>query len=205
MSVLQSIERQDNKLSDLLLDHAVKPSDVTLTAILGLKDRVPSDGARERVPSPSPLAESAPVASTRAPKATQKRKPIKGTGRAVKSKTVVRKAAAKRRGIAVRRGAVKATTRPQRSTASPKAHRAATLPQRLSLAAVKRYLEAHDFRPVDNRSFGGGIWVLAPERRFAPVAKLLGGRGVKCKFFPAGTRQREERSSWLIDAFKRLS
>ena len=54
-SVLQSIERQDNKLSDVLWNHAIAPSDVTLTAIMGLKDRVASEGARDEAVSPPQL------------------------------------------------------------------------------------------------------------------------------------------------------
>lgn len=79
------------------------------------------------------------------------------------------------------------------------------LPRVLSMDAVMRYLHGKGFRAVDNRTLGGGVWVMTQERKFADHAAKLASRGVRCKFFPPGTRRKEDRASWLIDAFKRLS
>lgn len=204
VSVLEDIQQHDPKLSDLLWSHAIEPSNVTLTAILALRDRVFPEKLPDVAVSQPEFAWPTPSDSTIAPKGNI-RKTASHAHRIKKSKLRTRKLAPSKKKLTTKAKAV-AKPRPKpKPTRSRAVVRPAELPQRLSIASLKRYLAARDFRPVDNRNVGGGVWVLAPERTFAPVAKQLARRGVKCKFFPRGTRQREERPSWLIDAFKRLS
>jgi hypothetical protein len=204
LSALQHVEQHDPRLGDLLLSHAILPSNETLNAILALKDRVVPQLLPDVAVSESDLASTDASTPTIAPKVVRK-KTASGVRRVEKSVSRSRKSVRPKKKLSTKSKAVAKKRTKTKTVFRSRVVQSASLPQRLSMASLKRYLTANDFRPVDNRNVGGGVWVLAAERTFAPVAKQLASRGVKCKFFPQGTRQREARPSWLIDAFKRLS
>lgn len=226
LSALTEIQDESPILADLLLGHAVEPSNISLQRLLGLV-RIPAVDTQASGTSadlgqvassqgrPAPGAPDSRLLGTMGgPHPARRRRPkhertkTKARGSKVRRSTPIHaKTKRKRTGKAL---AAFARRTPSSSKAkSPSSSpRTKVSPPRFSrrptAASLKRYLDQRGFPPVDNRALGGGIWVLAQRRTFGPVAKELGKHGVQCQFFPAETRRKEKRPSWLIDAFKKL-
>jgi len=78
-----------------------------------------------------------------------------------------------------------------------------SLPVRLSIASLEKYLAGLGFQIVDNRKAGGSVWVFHGEKEFGLVAEHLKQHGIGVQRYPHGRRRRTG-DQYEIDPYKVL-
>jgi hypothetical protein len=78
-----------------------------------------------------------------------------------------------------------------------------SLPVRLSIASLEKYLAGLGFQIVDNRKAGGSVWVFHGEKEFGLVAEHLKHHGIGVQRYPHGRRRRTG-DQYEIDPYKVL-